>query len=59
MARHYIPDERTRNGEKLFTNDRDGDSPNRQTVYKEHKGGGGNEEVKGVKYDPKERRFKK
>ena len=61
MARHYTGD-RTRKGERLFWSDRDGDSHNRQTVYREHKGGflgGGSSRVDGVKYDPDKGRFKK
>ena len=59
MARKYISGARTRKGERVFYSDRDGDSPNRQTVYREHKGAfGGSSKVKGTKYDPKKNRFK-
>ena len=58
MARSFIPGARTSKGERLFWSDRDGDSRNRQTVYREHKGGGGSSQVK-TSYDPDKGRFKK
>lgn len=56
MARNYITGSRTRKEERLFWSDHDGDSHNRQTVYREHKGGGGSSQVK-TKYDPDKGKF--
>ena len=58
MARHFIKGSRTSKGERLFHSDSDGDAKNRQTVYREHKGGGGSSRVSG-RYDPSKGRFKK
>ena len=58
MARHFIKGSRTRKGERLFWSDRDGDSHKRQTVYREHKGGGGSSKASG-RYDPDKGRFKR
>ena len=58
MARHVIPGTQDKDGNQLVTNDHDGDSLNRQTVYRENKRGI-TEEVKGVKYDPQKKQFKK
>lgn len=58
VARHFIKGSRTRKGERLFYSDSDGDAKNRQTVYREHKGGSGSSKVSG-RYDPMKGRFKK
>ena len=58
MARHFIKGSRTGKDERLFYSDRDGDSSNRQTVYREHKGGGGSSKVSG-RFDPTKGKFKK
>ena len=58
MALHVIPGTRDKDGNQLTTSDQDGDSHNRQTVYRENKRGI-TEEVKGVKYDPQKKQFKK
>lgn len=64
MARHYIPGARTRQGERLFTSDSDGDGGSRrpqkaQKVYREHTGAfGGASRVKST-YDPDKGKFKK
>jgi len=55
MARHYIPDARTKKGERLFWSDSDGDSNRNQTVYR--KTSGGAHKIKS-KYDPSKGRFK-
>jgi len=53
MARHYIGDRKGKGG--TFYSDRDGDSKNRQTVYKDT--GSGSRKVDGVHYNPKKGKY--